>query len=195
MGGGSGAGYSVEETRTELFTETATGSPNHGLYMAMLQAEAFDADSVVVTFNGTEYACEKFTDRDKWGYGENPYTAQTPDEIDFSEFPFSLIVRADAPVHLITLTPGSITPTPGSNTTVYLITPTPGPNTIKVETISETVTPTDEFKAAVKSVIDKIISDRLLPEYANQPAGATLQLREKTDGTGEKEPYWYSRLA
>lgn len=94
-------GWSVETT--ELFSETVTTADNGGdFYSAPLAySQLIDADTITVTFDGTEYECPSI--------GEGEYGASYNGRVfDFSEFPFKLYTY-DGGAELVTQTAGEHT--------------------------------------------------------------------------------------
>ena len=141
-GGGSSGGVSSYNDLTDrpfdvtkdyitLFEETVTAEERSGVYGAQLAyTGTLDEDIIKVTFDGTEYICEKYIpDLGNLGphgsfYG-GIYSESGP---DFSEYPFII----------------------GPNN--IIMTEMPGTHTIKVETGSENITTTEDFEKAVNSV-------------------------------------------
>lgn len=167
--GSGGPGYSVKNQRTTLFDGDATTESFGSTNRTVLLEQDINAPTIFVTFDGEEYTFERTDIPNGVVYGDVADARPS-----FANIPFAILSR---------------------NGFTLLYTESAGTHSVKIETFEQSIELTPEFEAAVKSVIDKIISGRLLPEYANQADGATLQLREKTDGTGKKEPYWYSRQA
>lgn len=111
---------------TQLFSETVTTAEDgQGMYSAGLAySQLIDADTITVTFDGTEYTCPSIS---KGEYGA-PYSG---DGFDFSEFPFNLST---------------------DNTPVYLSTQTAGEHTVAVSV--STLQTSADFTAAVKAAIN-----------------------------------------
>lgn len=126
----------------QLFSETVTTvepAEGVGFGLATLEySELIDADTLIVTFNGTEYTCTKRTieTADDVEYGAQ-YILET-DSYDFSEYPFLIVSQ------------------PGSNTNDIF---TENPGTYTVSANGETVTTTETFDDEVYSLIDSYLSD------------------------------------
>ena len=155
-GGGSSGGVSSYNDLTDrpfdvtkdyitLFEETVTVEERSGAYGAQLAyTGGLDEDIIKVTFDGTEYICEKYTPdgfpEGSWFYGgiysENGAAAEE-DRLDFSEYPFII----------------------GLGT---IITEMPGTHTVKVMINSEDISTTEDFEKAVKSINSSGSSDTLL---------------------------------
>lgn len=136
---GGGSGYTVEETKTTAYNGTVTGTEmgdGAGIYGAALDESDLSAPisgEILVTYNGTEYKCDSWGSDAQYHYYGATYDAESG--FDFSEYPFLVQTYNGIPAALIMMT-------------------SQGPNTLKVETVSETVTPTDEFKAAVNASVE-----------------------------------------
>lgn len=130
----SGGGYSCTESTSLIFEETVTtevdaessGSMAIGTFA---YAEPIDADELVVTFNGTEYICPKKGGSYMVSYGATP----SADSMDFSEYPFSILLSQDLQ---------------GSRTTL-LMTAQAGTYSVKGESHTETIETTPCFDKAV----------------------------------------------
>lgn len=128
-------GYVIGENPETVFEDTVTGEAQGTdpvYYVAQEELDApLDAEQIIVTFNDTAYELNRRTTvimgTALFTYGGNLDLASGP---DFSEYPFVLLSS-------------------NGRAGLAIYTTTAGPNTIKVETVGETVTPTDEFKAAV----------------------------------------------
>lgn len=74
-----------EVVSTELFSETVTTVEEDGVYGAQLAySDTIDADTIIVTFDGTEYTCQRID-----AFGEHYYGGFTKQEgPTFTEFPF-----------------------------------------------------------------------------------------------------------
>lgn len=133
-GSGDGSGgcdcYTVEEgTRTIVPQQTvsaSSGSPG------TLTDASYDASlsgkTVSVTFDGAPYECTAVPDQ----FGELLVGGFDGDDISFEEYPFCVV-----------LVPG------GSGSVLF--TQTTGEHTIKAEAATKTVTPSDNFKLAVRA--------------------------------------------
>lgn len=91
--GGSGGGDDSqkwkEETSTPLFNETATTVVESGNNVATLTySTAINSDTLIVTFDGVEYACPK--NFDGYGYWYGASYDESTDSMDFSNFPFQI---------------------------------------------------------------------------------------------------------
>jgi len=138
-GGGSDCGcdcYEVEENPTVILSEqtltlSSNGRNQYGDQHPKIvyePASALIGQSVVVTFNGKEYAC--IVNKNKYGDlelgGGYNWDAYTP---DFSEYPFSISIDKD-------------------NLSTNLLTNATGEATVKIEI--RNVTPSGNFKLAVE---------------------------------------------
>lgn len=116
-------GWSVESSSTTLCEETITTTSGGMGYNASLSyATPISADSLIVTFDGTEYTCTKSTAGSAVGYG-----GFTANGTDFSTYPFAIVVMS------------------GTN---YVYTESAGTYTIKIAMSSETVEVSDNFAKA-----------------------------------------------
>lgn len=129
-------GWSKSVSETTLFTETVTSEDaGAGFYIAPLDYTGIiDADELVVTFDGVEYTTTK---QESYMLGGNVYGATLNDDetIDFSAYPFVIVS----------------TPMEGSGYDM-VVTETSGSHTISAVARVGTVTPNNDFKAAVKAV-------------------------------------------
>ena len=122
--------YTVEEGTRIIVSEqsvtTSSGDPSP------LTNASFDASlsgkTVSVTFDGTPYECTAVLDR----FGELLVGGFDGDDINFEEYPFCVV-----------LVPG------GSGSVLFA--QTAGEHTIKAEAATKTVTPSDNFKLAVRA--------------------------------------------
>lgn len=122
-GGGGDAGYECTETRTTLTEESVTTVAQGAFNMAPLSyLTPITAETIVVTFDGEEYECEKT--------GTGAYGDFGDSGPDFSVYPFAIM------------------PTPSGNS---IFTETAGTYSVKIEALEETVETTDCFKKAVLS--------------------------------------------
>lgn len=126
-------GWGVEST--QLFSETVTTAvnpdyPEESAIAQLAYSQPIDADTITVTFDGTEYTCPRIPTPSGSGYGA-PWSNDL-EGYDFSEYPFGL---------------GSV----GSNP-VVLITQTAGEHTVAVSV--PTLQTSADFSEAVKSTID-----------------------------------------
>jgi len=121
-------GYSCTEewvTLTDESVTTVTSEDSPAASASLAYTDAIKADSIKVTFDGTEYTCQKNGDG---GYGA-PWNDETQ-SMDWSTYPFS-IAYADA-----------------MNTNM-LATETAGTHQIKIEEFKETVETSECFEKAV----------------------------------------------
>ncbi len=138
--GGSGGGYTVtEETVTiipEQSVETAKAHTDDPYaYGQFVLSESVNPDdlpqTLFVTFGGTEYECEKVSMAGGVLYGAS-FGGEGP---DFSEYPFAIAHS-------------------GEGDTIF--TATAQTVTVKAESVSKTVTPSEDFKAAVRAALEEI---------------------------------------
>ena len=131
-GGDCDCGFECEEDVTLLTEETVTTEFGDGYNVGVLSySQEINADTIVVTFDGTEYECPRIDLQGNNGYGG--WNASRTGEPDFSNYPFALISEFD--------------PLIGGGTT--LITRFAGSHTIKIETADGmTVTTTPCFDLA-----------------------------------------------
>ena len=129
------AGFECTESRNTLTDETVTTVKPSGFPLDFGDGELsytslIDAESIIVTFDGTEYSCTRRGDIDL-GY---EYGAQNePPSPDWTNYPFSILSVS------------------GSNS---IITQVAGTHTIKIETITSSAITTECFEKAVKKVLD-----------------------------------------
>lgn len=77
-------GWSVGST--QLFSETVTTAGQDGMYSAALTySQLINADTITVTFDGTEYTCPRIDAFDQYFYGG--FSEQGP---VFTEYPFTI---------------------------------------------------------------------------------------------------------
>lgn len=82
-------GWAVEST--QLFSETVTAVDQDGMYSATLvYSQLIDADTVTVTFDGTEYVCQRMD-----LYGEHFYGGFGETGPDFTDYPFAIESNGD----------------------------------------------------------------------------------------------------
>lgn len=122
-------GYECKETYTLLTNETVTttlGETNVG-EGTLSYSPLISADTIKVTFNGTEYICNKVWNATLWAdcYGA-PYTGSG---YDWSEYPFE-----------ITVTDAN-----------YILTEDAGTYDVKIEVPALSVTTTECFRKAVNN--------------------------------------------
>lgn len=127
-------GYECKEETTLLTDESVTTVTDGRFARSTLAySTPIDANTIKVTFNGTEYVCDSHEDKGILAYGA-PMG-------DFSEYPFSL-----ASVE-------------GAN---MLITENAGTYRVKIEALEETIETSECFKKAVESVMPAIPTPSVL---------------------------------
>lgn len=143
---GGDAGYECTETRTTLTEESVTTSATMlGTVVRILSySQEISADTIRVTFDGTEYECEKIASDTENVYGAT-YNESTG-TMDWSEYPFSVV---------------SI-PYPDSGAENALFTETEGTYTIKIESHVTTVEVTPCFRNAVNKIVKEEIPSILV---------------------------------
>lgn len=128
--GGGSAGYNCTEIWTTLTEETVTTSAHGSFIIADLSySQPIDAETIQVTFNGTEYECQRMTTWRGYEYGA-PLDSAT-NQFDWSEYPFH-IARGGV--------------------TNGLLTETAGTYDVKIEAVDYSVMTTPCFQKAVESV-------------------------------------------
>lgn len=79
------------ESEDVKFSGSVTTAKNNGLYIAQIDCNLSDApEQIKVTFDGTEYTCEKVVSSLSFGYGGLNASLDN----DFSEYPFGVIVSS-----------------------------------------------------------------------------------------------------
>lgn len=128
-GGEIDLGYSCTETTTLLTDESVTTvQGDFGNIASLSYSTPIDADTIKVTFDGTEYVCNKIVGERSYGYGGMGERGP-----DFSEYPFAIIPYFDE----------------GFN---RIFTETAGTYQVKIEAISLSVMTTPCFEKAVEAV-------------------------------------------
>lgn len=128
-GGDCDCGFECEETVTLLTEESVTTELDDGVaYGDLSYSQLIDADAIKVTFNGTEYECER-TDVDGGNDYGAPFDPGT-NTYDWSEYPFHIWSGGDD---------GVIT---------SIATQTAGTHTIKIEAEETIITTTPCFDLA-----------------------------------------------
>ena len=127
-------GWSVESSSQTLFSETVTTEtdpeyPDDPAGGALTYSTQITAETVIVTFNGTDYTCQR-QDGDPGSYA---YGGWSNDSIDFTTFPFCIFSED------------------GYNS---IVTETAGTYTISASTQSNSVETSSDFQTAVNSVVD-----------------------------------------
>lgn len=120
-------GYSCTEERTTLTDESVTTIADDDMNRgALAYSTPIDADTIKVTFNGTEYVCDA-----QYGLMSKTYGApMEEDNIDWSEYPFQII----------------------SGLNNSLCTESAGTYQIKIDVVEKSVETSECFKKAVKSI-------------------------------------------
>ena len=98
-------GYWTDVTSEELFEETVTTVSADPFVSASLSYSGIiNQDTVVVTFNGTDYVCNRIDAFGEYFYGG--FTEQGP---DFSDYPFALESNSEGMNNIYTQTAGTYT--------------------------------------------------------------------------------------
>ena len=131
---GGSAGYDCTEEWVTLTDESVTTTQGEfGNAGALAYSTLIDADTIKVTFNGTEYTCDKALSD-----GVVLYGGAGEQELDFSEYPFA------------------ITSAPGMGNPIY--TETAGTYQVKIEAVVPTdVSITSCFAKAVAEAIEPLV--------------------------------------
>ena len=120
-------GWSYSSTSTEICDESVTTADDgYGTFAGQLSVSSITADTIVVTYDGNEYTCDRGSDG---GYGA-PFDEATEQQ-DWSTYPFA--IYDDGYV---------VTQTSGSHTFVIVAEGTP------------TIETSKEFRSAVESFVD-----------------------------------------
>lgn len=130
-------GWAVESSSQELFSETVTttGDPDYpedGVWGALAYSTLITADTLTVTFNGTDYVCQRIVMGGPSAYGG--YSNGAP---DFTDFPFAIVSSEFM---------GSI----NNNIT----TASAGTYAVSASATSSSIETSPAFDAAVASVVD-----------------------------------------
>ena len=131
-------GYEYREEIVTLWEGSVTTEDDNGYYYASIPyTKQITADKLRVTFDGVVYECNKKVDAEAGGnvYGAN---GNVDDGFDFSYYPFTIFSGID----------------PSGSVYSELDTETEGTHTLKIEADNSTVTTTECFQKAVKSVGD-----------------------------------------
>ena len=156
-------GYSCGEEMgvltEESVTTSLTGSRVKGFFS---YTEPINANSIVVTFNGTEYECDRrdFFTNSAYIYGGE----YSPIGTDFSTYPFIIISPK------------------GSDDAVenVLYTETEGTYNVKIGAMQEVVTTTQCFEKAVKSIAGGVVYAHMTRAY-DSATGCTTYTLDITD--------------
>ena len=129
-------GFKCSETSTTLTEESVTTSASGPFINGQLSySSLIDADTIIVTFNGTEYEASKIESGGAYVYG-----GFTPSGPDFSEYPFAIMSVSS-----------------GGITRNSLYTENAGTYSIKIETVDVTVDETSVcFEKAVKNIVNSM---------------------------------------
>ena len=98
---GGGGGYSIVTKKVEFFNQTVTPDPEYSYKYGVIRLDitSFDIpeeepEILYVTYDGTEYTCNRFMDDEgRYCYGA-PYISYTYD-YDFSDYPFHIQVGSN----------------------------------------------------------------------------------------------------
>ena len=126
-------GYSCDEAMVTLAEESVTtqkGKDDDYAHGDLAYSQLIDAETIKVTFNGTEYECPRANYDGGYEYGAswNPSTKV----FDWSEYPFNIYSHSD------------------SDSANILLTETAGTYSVKIEALETNATITPCFEAAVK---------------------------------------------
>lgn len=153
---GGDCGYECEEeivTLTEESVTTEASEDDDSAYGNLSYSQYIDADTITVTFNGTEYECPRIS-----ADGDSVYGGFADGAPDFSEYPFAI---------------GSYS---GYGNT--LATQTAGTYTIKIEGTKETITTTPCFEKAVQKVTPPTDISPLILTRSGSPAQLSRTFKE-----------------
>ena len=115
--GGGGDGDLILITEETITTEAV---PNQGVNFGEFSYSSFiKANTITVTFNGTEYECSRIDSNDTYYYGG--YSTVDPGQPDFSDYPFLIGSEND-----------------GGEAYNFLLTENAGTYTVKIERASST---------------------------------------------------------
>lgn len=149
--GGSGGGDDSqkwkEETPTQLFSEAVTTETGRfGNEAELAYSSPIDADTLIVTFNGTKYVCPRINLNGMIAYG-----GIGAEGTDFSEYPFA-IARLGVKNMLFVENPGTYTVSASAEVTGYTDDFATGVNTVvNVKRLINGVTTLDEASSALAS--------------------------------------------
>ncbi len=128
------SGYECIETKNILTEESVTTISQGAMNFGQLSYSQFiDADSLTITIDGTSYEVSKIDMGGGFAYGEVSQSGP-----DFSKYPFAII---------------------SSNTGNRLFTPQEGTYSVKIESLTETITTSEDFEKAVKFFTLKNVAD------------------------------------
>lgn len=163
-GGDCDCGYECTETLTTLTEESVTTIAQGNFNMGALSySQMIDADTITVTFDGTEYECPKIEAFDANLYGGVSLTPSL--HPDFSQYPFTILSEAS-----------------GNS----FATETAGTYTVKIEAVEEIVTTTPCFDKArgyscdeeMVTLTEETATTVVDPEDPEDEAWATLEYSE-----------------
>ncbi|MEE0897930.1 MAG: hypothetical protein U0L88_09930, partial [Acutalibacteraceae bacterium] len=146
-------------TLTEESVTTVLKEEDPFPYGSLSYAEFITANTIRVTFNGTEYICEKTVGTADANYGAD-FDSETQ-TFDWSKYPFligSNEAVGDMPVYNV------------------LVTQSAGTHSIKIEAVEETIETTDCFKKAVDSILtqEKVGEVETVRYYKENPYSQTV---------------------
>lgn len=148
-------GYSCDAKQMVIEESVTTqGDDAIGVFS---NASLIDAETIKVTFNGTEYECEQ--SKHSGGYIYGGFSTTPTPHPDFSQYPFVILSR---------LGNGNM-----------LITETAGTYAVKIEWTKETVTTTPCFEKAVKLVSGEVVYAKMESEVDED--GCTIYTLDITD--------------
>lgn len=113
-------GWSVDTSTVTFFNETVTTTvdpdyPDDPAFADFTYSTPITADTLIVTFNGTDYTCQRL-DGDAGSY---VYGGWSDDSIDFSNYPFCIFSEEGSGLNYIaTETGGTYTVSAGGSQTV-----------------------------------------------------------------------------
>lgn len=158
------------ETSTQLFSETVTTTAGQYRNMGTLSySDAITADSLTVTFNGTEYICQKVT---LSGVTGAYYGGMGENGPDFSEYPF-VVCSGDENV-LFTETAGTYTVSASGVVTTY------------TDKFKETIIMCGTLKVVNGTKVPSLTYAEMSAEFAKgKPVSIIF-----TDSNNETRQYW-----
>lgn len=154
--GGSGGGDDSqkwkEETSTQLFSETVTTvAVEFGNTANLSYADQITAETLTVTFDGTEYVCPLIQ-----AYGERYYGGFDGEAPDFSEYPFFIVSAGTPNVNtIVTSAPGEHTVSAVASITTY------------TETFIDGVKKNSAFIVHFSSYVEGITADKTVQEIGD----------------------------
>lgn len=126
-------GWAVESSSQQIFSEMVTTElnpehPDEPAWGDFTYSAQITADTVTVTFDGTDYACTKVDSE-----GSNVYGGWGDEVADFTNYPFAIVSD------------------PGENA---ICTATGGTHTVSVASTSSSIETSEQFRTAVESVVN-----------------------------------------